>query len=37
MLNWTHRWYKTTPADQAREIADTFSGLFLDGLATSLP
>jgi len=37
MLNWTHRWYKPTPADQAREIADTFSGLFLDGLATSLP
>jgi AcrR family transcriptional regulator len=31
MINWTHRWYKPGSAHSAREIAETFCALFLDG------
>ena len=31
MINWTHRWYKPGSARSAKEIADTFCALFLDG------
>jgi AcrR family transcriptional regulator len=31
MINWTHRWYKPGSAKTAKEIADTFCALFLDG------
>lgn len=31
MINWTHRWYSPGSAKSAREIAETFTALFLDG------
>jgi AcrR family transcriptional regulator len=31
MINWTHRWYKPGSAHSAKEIAETFCALFLDG------
>lgn len=31
MINWTHRWYKPGSQHSPKEIAETFSALFLDG------
>ena len=31
MINWTHRWYKPGSQHSAKEIAETFCALFLDG------
>ena len=32
MLNWTHRWYVPGEKHDPREIADTFSRIFLEGM-----
>jgi AcrR family transcriptional regulator len=32
MLNWTHRWHKPNGRTSAKEIADTFASVFLEGL-----
>ena len=37
MINWTHRWYKPGSAKTAKEIADTFCALFLDGYRNQTP
>jgi len=37
MINWTHRWYKPGSAHSAKEIAETFCALFLDGYRNPPP
>jgi AcrR family transcriptional regulator len=37
MINWTHRWYKPGSTGSAREIAQTFTALFLDGYRNRPP
>ena len=33
MLNWTHRWHKPGGRISAKDIAETFAAVFLEGLA----
>jgi len=38
MINWTHRWYKPgTKGSSAKQIAETFCSLFLDGYRNPPP
>ena len=35
MMYWAHRWYRPDGKYKARDIADTFSAIFLEGFSSS--